>query len=531
MGQSRFADAAREYERLRDTRLESPYLAQPPRHGGADDDPDLPLFHHRVETGLYDRATAQQASALWRAGDAEAVTGLLDAPRPFASLGSRYDKKATSRARSTNCSNCASRTGGFALRSWRGRSNCWKGCSDAGGVAPHNGRMTDRAHAIGEEVWELLRRLVRERLARKPGGHLVEDARARLELRLPLTFHGPEADSARFAERLVRAVDTWIDDAVQHTAAFRPGHAWCHRCASAACEHSLPPSSRHVFIGYAPTGGPRWEDFAQFLLDRRHPQVDRLYEQPPALLTAVQGAAELHGGILDAFRDRTYELLGQVTAGFFAVRAPVEEGRAVVALTVQAAASRSRRGGLQLGLNLLGRTPWGDPLDQLWDREQELPWRGAVRWAQAALSSAATDVGDGRSPRRRPSRGPLEQRVEAILRGLARRLERERRARSRRTRHAESRHRSGERPTPKAFEDARAAAAEAVLVDERNGTRVVLGDRGRTHFFAPDGRLVSSVRYSPDAIQHKLHTERWRQASSQEVQELLARVAQMHDRQ
>jgi hypothetical protein len=39
---------------------------------------------------------------------------------------------------------------------------------------------------------------------------------------------------------------------------------------------------------------------------------------------------------------------------------------------------------------------------------------------------------------------------------------------------------------------------------------VVLGDRGRTHFFTPEGRLVSSVRYSRDAIERKRKTGLWR---------------------
>ena len=47
---------------------------------------------------------------------------------------------------------------------------------------------------------------------------------------------------------------------------------------------------------------------------------------------------ELQRGILDVFHDGAYELAGQVSAGFFPVRARAEEGRGVLALTVQAAA-------------------------------------------------------------------------------------------------------------------------------------------------------------------------------------------------
>ena len=101
----------------------------------------------------------------------------------------------------------------------------------------------------------------------------------------------------------------------------------------------------------------------------------------------MQDKSELHGGILEAFRDESYELLGQVIAGFYRVPARVEEGRGVLALTVQAAASRPARGRQRVGLNLIGRTPAGESLDLLWERQDELPWRRAVRWAQSALGT------------------------------------------------------------------------------------------------------------------------------------------------
>jgi hypothetical protein len=319
---------------------------------------------------------------------------------------------------------------------------------------------------------------------------------------LPPAESGVAAEE--FSRRLVSRIDELIDDLVQQAAAFRPGHAWCHRCESLICEHSRPLSSRHVFVGYAPTGLPRWEDFAQWCLDLRHPQVDQLYDDPPVLLTEIQDGATLQGQMLAVFENGSYELVGQLVAGFFSVKARAEEGRGVLALTVQVAASRARGKRLRLGLNLLGRTPAGDDLERLWDRHEELPWRKGVRWAQAALSTVTTH--------RDTSHAALARRVEGILQGLARRFEREHRARSRRTRHAELRHASGHRPTPKALEDARAVSSKALFVDDRSGAIVVLGDRGRTHFFTAEGRLVSSVRYSRDAIERKLKSELWRPA-------------------
>jgi hypothetical protein len=377
---------------------------------------------------------------------------------------------------------------------------------------------------LGELAWEALQALVRERLARTPGAHLIEAQIDSLELRLPLALRGPSADPRHFTAAVCAEIDAVLRDAVVQAAAFRPGHAYCHRCETVECEHSQPPTCRHVFVGYAPTGLPRWEDFAQHCLDLRHPSVDRLYEVPPAFLTLVQRGDALHGAMLHAFRNRSYELMGQLIAGFFSVRNRAEEGRGVVALSVQVAASHARSGPPRLGLNLLGRAPSGEPLERLWERHGELPWRKSVRWAQAALQTLNPRAGArGRGPR--PGREELLGRVEGIVQGLARRLEREHRARSRRTHHAAARHATGERPTRKAVDDARSVNGGEVLFDVAHGTLVVLGDRGRTHFFTTDGQHVSSVRYSREAIARKRKLERWQPAPAELADALRRKLA------
>ena len=160
----------------------------------------------------------------------------------------------------------------------------------------------------------------------------------------------------------------------------------------------------------------------------------------------------------------------------------------------------------------------------LWERQPDIPWVRAVRWGQAALAT----IGRG-SPR--PGRAALrpgkaiEERVLGIVRGLARRLEADQRARSRRTRHADRRHESGDRPTRKAIDDIREArSAAAYLFDDRTGAVVIVGQRGRTHFFTLDGRLVSSVRYSRDAIERKRKAGVWRAASETEAQTFRERI-------
>ncbi len=369
--------------------------------------------------------------------------------------------------------------------------------------------MDDRVLRPGREVLALLQRVARELLARKSGGHLIEASPPSLRLEVDVALEGPEADPDAFARRLAESVDARLDDAVQHAAAFRPGRAFCHRCGGPECDHAIPPSSRHVLRGYGPTGTPRWEDFAQVMLDLRHPGVDRLYADPPAFLTEIHGRADSQASLLEAFEHPRYVLLGQLLAGYFRVRTTEVEGRGVVALTFQVAGTRSPDGVLRLGLNVLGVSPSGEDLGTLWERHRDLPWRRGVRWAQHALST----IRGGRGPDDARLRG----RVEGILRGLARRMEREQRSRGRRTRHAEDRHDSGRRPTRMAIEDARAAADADILVDDRSGALVILGDRGRTHFFAVEGRLVSSVRYSRDAIARKIKQGVWRRPADDEL--------------
>ncbi len=379
--------------------------------------------------------------------------------------------------------------------------------------------MEQRVAALGEIVADVMRRMVRELLARRPGGHLVESELEDLELRLRL----PSTEDPRaWGEGLAGELERLLDEAVQRVAAFRPGHTFCYRCGAPVCEHSPPPTSRHVFVGYKPTGEPRWEDFAQACLERRHPQVDLLYRDPPTLLTVQQTGDDLRADLLSAFRSPSSELLGQVAAGFFAVPVRVGEGRGVVALSFQVVASRPRGGRARLGLNVLGRSPAGDEFSSLWERGGEPPWTRAVRWAQTALRTVRLPRGRG-NPRAGPE--AVQQRTERILNGLARRLERDHRARGRRTRHAEDRHASGERPTRKAVDDARVAGTDDFMVDSRSGAMVVLGERGRTHFFTGEGRLVSSVRYSRDAIERKRKLGLWRSATSGEVASFRQKVA------
>ncbi len=364
--------------------------------------------------------------------------------------------------------------------------------------------MNDRAGKLGRKIHDDMAGLVREMLSRKPGGHLIEPTLKDIVLELAVSVNDAEGSALRFSADLIRDIDRVLDDAIQHVAMFRPGRTFCHRCGGPECEHAEPPSSRHVFAGYRPTGTPVWKDFAQLCLEERHEQVDRLYDDKPAFLTLVREPEALRLDLLPAFRAKGYRLHGQVTAGFYTVPGNTAAGRTVLALTFQVASASGSGGRKRFGLNILGHTP----------QEGPFPWHRAVQWTQSALATL------GRS-----RQDDLDHRVEGILSGLARRLQQEQRSRGRRTRHAEERHGSGNRPTRKALEDLEEAGGDDFCLDERNGTLVVLGQRGRTHFFSADGRLVSSVRYSRDAIEGKLKNRLWRKAAETEIDTVRKKVA------
>ncbi|MDQ7087483.1 MAG: hypothetical protein Q9Q13_06340 [Acidobacteriota bacterium] len=158
---------------------------------------------------------------------------------------------------------------------------------------------------------------------------------------------------------------------------------------------------------------------------------------------------------------------------------------------------------------MLGLGPDGEPLAHLHDRMPAIPWSAAVRWAHSALAGLSS------APARR---------VESILRGLARRLERGQRAHGRRTRHAERRHSEGGRPTRMALLDLARAGEDDLLYDIRRKTLVVLGERGRCHVFGAGGRLVTSVRYPPATIERRRRGGLWRPATAEERASLAPRA-------
>jgi hypothetical protein len=363
---------------------------------------------------------------------------------------------------------------------------------------------------------QLLAEEARERIERHPLGHLLAGRADALDLRLAVPGALRPGSLERLAEQASEALQESLQALLEHCAVLRPGRVVCLRCGGAGCEHAAPAGARQVFAGYGPTGLPRFLDFGAWLLERRDQRVDLLYRQPPPLVAAVATGEELTAALLPPFRGNgAYRLHGQVAAGWFT--GPGAGGAPeALAVTLQLVSSGGVRGRRRYGVNVLGVGPGGEPLENLWDRIGEIPWGDAVRWAQAALE------GLGRS--RRATEEDVAARLDGILNGLARRVEKGRRARERKTHHARERHADRERPTRMALADLARAGREDVLVDTRSAGLVVLGERGRAHVFNPEGKLVTSIRYSPPAIERRRARGLWRPAEAREIDLLRARV-------
>ena len=226
--------------------------------------------------------------------------------------------------------------------------------------------------------------------------------------------------------------------------------------------------------------------------------------------------------MVDAYRSPAsgYRLHGQVVCGWFA--GTDRGGRpAVVALSLQVLSTRTRRSLRRYGLNVVGVGPEGGSLEHFCHRLGQIPWSGPVRWAQTVL---------GRIASARGKEAAKERRIEGLLQGLARRLEKEGRGQRRRTQHAEQRHDSGERPTRMAQADLARAGGDDVLRDTRHQTLIVLGEKGRAHVFNPNGKLVTSIRYSPESIVRRRKEGHWEPAAAGEITALREAVRSLTGR-
>ena len=371
--------------------------------------------------------------------------------------------------------------------------------------------MSNRDDAV-ERALALLRDAARREIGRQPRGHSLRSDSIAFTVELPLSDGPLDAASDATQSELRRA----IEQAIEASAALRPGQVLDLRSGEA---DAAPPDGRHVFVGYEANGAPSFTPFHQWLLDIQHPEQEQIYRQPPGLVTVQLDEDDLYGEVLPAFKPKrpAVTIRGELIAGWF--RVPHRNGTpGYIALTFQVLEVHGSKD--RFLLEIIGRGPDGEPLEDAVTRLGEPPWRSAAAWGQKALDSIRF---------RKVKPQSRSERIQGILGGIARRLHQVQRGKKRRTGHAEKHHRAGQRPTRMAVADLKKADHRSVFFDRRHDTLVVLGERGRAHVWSPEGKLVTSIRYTPDSIERKRRADIWRPSTKEEAEGLKSLVQRHAD--
>lgn len=377
-------------------------------------------------------------------------------------------------------------------------------------TVPVLSRTERRVKAAADALRTLLRDLHLDRHgAELPAGEVMLNVRLRAN---------PSRDwELQFDPPLVEQYEEQLDEARAARDVYRKGSVYCFRCSSSGCEHARPPSSQMVFDGYDEIGRPEWREFHQTLIAAKDDRVDQLYGKSPSVLSRVQMGRALRGRQLSSFgrSSRTYAVLGQVTAGYFPPP-PDAGGDERVAITFQVIEAREAGGVFRLHLNTIARVA-GEGDADFWFGSGWMPEVLRARnIAQRALAALEHRVQGARAAGRHEEARNAMHEVATLLHRLADFLDRGQRQRQRRTRHVEQR-RQESRPVNKAQEDARSVAQDLFFFDQKAGTYIVCGPKGRTHAFNEQGRHVTSFLIKPDSIDFRLRTERWRRAALEEL--------------
>jgi hypothetical protein len=379
-----------------------------------------------------------------------------------------------------------------------------------------------------------LERVARELLATEQA--VAPEAKVEaVELAVTLSFHGTDSRVASEfrlaeAEKLVALLRGRVREALLHAVAFERGHVYCLRCESSRCSHSTPPTPRSVFSAYDQTGRPEWVELDKLLHRRGDPRLERLYGGRELVAVAIH-RDEIYGPLLPGFDEARWRcyVLGQLVVGNFAPQIDsrdARDSRETMALTVQLVRSEKAPDGPLLGLNLVGRLPSAIPSTTRSGAATEIG--GAPNGATAAgleesileglpdaLRQLRREIGvfSGRGGTRVPGIGVALERIanrcHVLLREAARDLEHRTRMGGRRTGHAQQRSRERDRPTHKAFEDARAAGDDRLFFDGQHGTVCVVGPSNRVHFFTLEGKQVTSVVFPSHVVQQRVASKRW----------------------
>lgn len=352
-----------------------------------------------------------------------------------------------------------------------------------------------------------------------------------LHLELDLRRGDPRAEAASLVAALARRVD----DALVAAGSWRQGHVYCFQCDAPGCRHARPPRASAAFAGYSATGKPVWQGFAELCIDRGDERTARIFGDRPEVIALVQPGDALHVDVLPTFAGtgRPLAVLGQVVAGLLPASYASELGRDPhgapsaperVAMTVQVVDLPGARRGGRLRLNLIG-TSW----DAIAKAHADEGHKSSAQGLRSALAAARHRL-QAQSRHLAKRGGDLHAVVEPVLADLQRDIERVFRGHRWRTRHAEHRHRSGERPTIAAVSEARSAPTQRLLFDTERKTLVVLGRKGRAHVFSPDGRHVTSLQLGAGELERKTDRGRWRSVPEVDAARFRAALEARRDR-
>lgn len=347
-----------------------------------------------------------------------------------------------------------------------------------------------------------------------PTERLPEEV-VRLSLSVPLD--PVDAPVEAQAAALIREVEQAVQEVIRTSFVFRPGRVHCLQCGTSDCPHGVPGSDTMVFGGYGPSGKPRFLEFAHLLLERGDSRAGSLFGDRPRVVALRMDARDLHRDLLaPPPPDCPVRVWGQVCAGpLDRDGGPGDESRDRFVLSLQVVETRTSTGRTRLRLNVLGAdvevlSSWAGVAGR--DSEERI--RRLVRGLHGRLDALGRRVA---RERRRGGEADLESAVSALLDRVRAEIEQAWSGDASRTRHALRRHLDGGRPTALAQTDAREASEERLRWDQERETVVVLGPKGRTHVFTPDGRHVTSIVLAPGEERRKETRQRWRPLTGAEV--------------
>lgn len=180
-----------------------------------------------------------------------------------------------------------------------------------------------------------------------------------------------------------------------------------------------------------------------------------------------------------------------------------------IALTLQIIEVRQQTTGNRLILNMIGMTPF--EVAEIAAASDPTSSAEAFRRLIRATRERVENLGRRAAiATRRGESFDIKTHVEAMLTRLRSDVLRVFKSRDHRTRHAEERHQSGERPTALAITDALQTTDARLYRDDQKDTIVVLGPKNRVHVFSRIGRHITSLELQPHDVARRVDLGRWK---------------------